>query len=273
MGKLENKTAVVTGASTGIGRATAKLYAKEGATVLCCARSKDKLEELVQQIEQDGGKAEAFGLDVAKDEMVESFSKTVQSKYGTIDVLFNNAGVDQEGGKLHEYPIELFDKIISIDLRGTFLVSKFLIPLMLDHGGSIINVTSMSGLAADLDRSGYNAAKGGVTNMTKTMAIDYGRSGIRVNALAPGTIETPLVDELAGSQEEESGSEFRDAQKWVTPLGRIGRPEEMATVALFLASSDSSFVTGETITADGGVMAYTWPGKMLFEEGWKETTE
>lgn len=109
--------------------------------------------------------------------------------------------------------------------------------------------------------------------MTKTMAIDYGRSGIRVNALAPGTIETPLVDNLAGSKEEESGAKFREAQKWVTPLGRIGRPEEMASVALFLASSNSSFVTGETITADGGLMAYTWPGKMLIEEGWKESTE
>lgn len=273
MGELDEKVAVVTGASTGIGKATALLYAKEGATVLCCARSKDKLDELVDQIKNEGGYAEAFELDVSQDQMVQDFAKTVQQKYQTVDVLFNNAGIDQEGGKLHEYPIELFDRIVNTDLRGTFLVSKFLIPLMLDNGGSIINVTSMSGLAADLDRSGYNAAKGGVTNMTKTMAIDYGRSGIRVNALAPGTIETPLVDNLAGSKEEKSGAEFREAQKWVTPLGRIGRPEEMASVALFLASSNSSFVTGETITADGGLMAYTWPGKMLIEEGWKESTE
>jgi NAD(P)-dependent dehydrogenase (short-subunit alcohol dehydrogenase family) len=241
--------------------------------VLCCARSKDKLNDLVDQIKVEGGQAEAFELDVSQDKMVQDFAHTVQDKYQTIDVLFNNAGVDQEGGKLHEYPIELFDQIMQIDLRGTFLVSKFLLPLMFDRGGAIINVTSMSGLAADLDRSGYNAAKGGVTNMTKTMAIDYGRTGIRVNALAPGTIETPLVDHLAGEKEEQAGAEFRDAQKWVTPLGRLGRPEEMASVALFLASSDSSFITGETITADGGVMAYTWPGKMLIEDGWKESTE
>ena len=144
---------------------------------------------------------------------------------------------------------------------------------MLEKGGSIINVSSMSGLAADLDRSGYNAAKGGITNMTKAMAIDYGRNKIRANALAPGTIDTPLIDDLAGSQEEESGRQFREAQKWVTPMGRLGDPREMATVALFLASDDSSFVTGETILADGGLMAYTWPGKMLFEQGWKESTE
>ncbi len=119
----------------------------------------------------------------------------------------------------------------------------------------------MSGRAADLDRSGYNAAKGGITNLTRAMAIDYARSGIRVNSLSPGTIETPLIDKLAGTTEDEMGEAFREANKWITPLGRLGKPGEMAAVALFLASDDSSYVTGEDITADGGIMAYTWPGK------------
>lgn len=105
------------------------------------------------------------------------------------------------------------------------------------------------------------------------MAIDYAREGIRVNSIAPGTIETPLVDELAGTKEEEGGKEFREAQKWVTPMGRLGSPDEIASVALFLASDESSYVTGEDIAVDGGIMAYTWPGKMLIDKNWKENTK
>ncbi|MDX6152183.1 SDR family oxidoreductase [Marinococcus sp. PL1-022] len=273
MGKLNGKTAVITGAANGIGKATAAVFAEEGAEVICADVNESDLYETVSSINNNNGKAASVKLDVSSESSVQEFAEHMNNTYGTIDILFNNAGIDQEGGKLHEYPVELFDQIMSVDLRGTFLVSKYIIPLMLEKGGSIINVSSMSGLAADLDRSGYNAAKGGITNMTKAMAIDYGRNKIRANALAPGTIETPLIDDLAGSQEEESGRQFREAQKWVTPMGRLGDPREMATVALFLASDDSSFVTGETILADGGLMAYTWPGKMLFEQGWKESTE
>ncbi|KXZ13134.1 SDR family oxidoreductase [Bacillus nakamurai] len=236
MGRLTNKTAIITGAATGIGQAAAEVFSNEGARVICG--------------------------DINEGDMKE-----------TGNAIRKNAGVDQEGGKVHEYPVELFDRIIAVDLRGTFLCSKYLIPLMLEKGGSIINTSSMSGRAADLDRSGYNAAKGGITNLTKAMAIDYARSGIRVNSISPGTIETPLIDKLAGTKEEEMGAKFREANKWITPLGRLGKPEEMAAVALFLASDDSSYVTGEDITADGGIMAYTWPGKMLIDEKWKKETE
>ncbi|MGJ8515870.1 SDR family oxidoreductase [Carnimonas bestiolae] len=269
MSRLENRIAIVTGAATGIGHATAKLFAQEGAHVICADINMDELNSTVAAIKEAGGQAEAHELNVADEEAVKGFAESLKKQHGRIDVLFNNAGIDQEGGKLHEYPTELFDRIMSVDLRGTFLVSKYIIPLMLDNGGSIVNVASMSGLAADLDRSGYNAAKGGIVNMTKAIAIDYGRYGIRSNAICPGTIETPLVDNLAGNSKEESGKNFRDAQVWVTPMGRLGKPEEMAKVTLFLASDDSSFVTGETILADGGLMAYTWPGKMLFQPGWK----
>lgn len=273
MKRLENKVAVITGAATGIGKATAERFAKEGAIVLCADIKTEELTKTVTGIGENGGKAKGYNVDVSKEESVAKFAEQIKKEYGTVDVLFNNAGTDQEGGKLHEYPVELFDKLISVDLRGTFLVSKYLIPLMLEKGGSIINNASMSGSAADLDRSGYNAAKGAIINLTKGMAIDYARDGIRVNSLSPGTIETPLIDKLAGAKNEKQGQQFREAQKWVTPMGRLGRPEEMASVALFLASEDSSFVTGQDILADGGVMAYTWPGKMLFEEGWKEETE
>ncbi|MCM3597578.1 SDR family oxidoreductase [Metabacillus idriensis] len=273
MGRLKDKLAVITGAATGIGAATAEVFANEGATVICADIKEDQLHETVEAIRSIGGQAEAYYLDVAEEESVVSFAEKIKQAYGKIDILFNNAGVDQQGGKVHEYPVELFDRIMAVDLRGTFLCSKYLIPLMLENGGSIINTSSMSGRAADLDRSGYNAAKGGITNFTRAMAIDYARNGIRVNSLSPGTIETPLIDTLAGSKEEEMGQKFRDANKWITPLGRLGSPKEMATVALFLASDDSSYVTGEDITADGGIMAYTWPGKMLIEEKWKKETE
>ncbi|OXS63748.1 hypothetical protein B0G93_102177 [Bacillus sp. V-88] len=274
MRRLEDKVAVITGAATGIGAATAKVFAREGATVVCADVNEEEMNKTVDGIRSDGGKAEAFHLDVSSEESITSFAEKIKEKFGVIDVLFNNAGVDEQGGKVHEYPVELFDRIIAVDLRGTFLCSKYLIPLMLENGGSIINTASMSGHAADLDRSGYNAAKGGIINFTKAMAIDYARHGIRVNSLSPGTIETPLIDDLVGSKQEKMGEEFREANKWITPMGRLGRPEEMATVALFLASDDSSYVTGEDITADGGIMAYTWPGKMLIEEDeWKKGTE
>ncbi|SFC56755.1 hypothetical protein SAMN05443252_104354 [Bacillus sp. OV322] len=273
MGRLENKVAVITGSATGIGQAAAELFAREGATVLCADVKEDQVKETVDTIKKNNGKAYAYHVDVSSEESVSAFAKQVKEEHGTIDVLFNNAGVDQEGGKVHEYPVELFDSIIAVDLRGTFLCSKYLIPLMLDGGGSIINTSSMSGRAADRNRSGYNAAKGGITNFTKAMAIDYARDGIRANSISPGTIETPLIDKLAGSKEEEAGREFREANKWITPLGRLGDPKEIASVALFLASDDSSYITGEDITADGGIMAYTWPGKMLMEDKWKKTTE
>ncbi|EZP58930.1 SDR family oxidoreductase [Exiguobacterium acetylicum] len=273
MGRLDQKIAVITGSATGIGQATALVFAEQGATVVCADVSLEKAKQTVEQITQQGGKAEAVHVDVSDVESVEQLAKHVKETYGTVDVLFNNAGIDEQGGKVHEYPIDLFDRIIAVDLRGTFLVSKFLIPLMLDNGGSIINTSSMSGRAADLNRSGYNAAKGGIANFTRAMAIDYARHGIRVNSLSPGTIETPLIDTLVGEKEKEQGKQFRDANAWITPLGRLGKPREMATVALFLASDDSSYVTGEDITADGGIMAYTWPGEMLIDSKWKDEAE
>lgn len=273
MGRLDQKVAVITGSATGIGQATALVFAEQGATVVCADVSLEKAQQTVEQITQQGGKAEAVHVDVSDVESVEQLAKHVKETYGTIDVLFNNAGIDEQGGKVHEYPIDLFDRIIAVDLRGTFLVSKFLIPLMLDNGGSIINTSSMSGRAADLNRSGYNAAKGGIANFTRAMAIDYARHGIRVNSLSPGTIETPLIDTLVGEKEKEQGKQFRDANAWIAPLGRLGKPREMATVALFLASDDSSYVTGEDITADGGIMAYTWPGEMLIDSKWKDEAE
>ena len=263
LGRLESKIAVITGSSSGIGKATAERFAKEGAIVICADINLDGVKKATQEIKDAGGEAYAYYIDVAEEEKVKEFTAEIEKKFGKVDILFNNAGTDTEGGKLHEYPVELWDRLMSVDLRGTFLVSKYVIPLMLENGGSIINNSSVSGLAADLDRSGYNAAKGAITNLTRTMAIDYAREGIRVNSIAPGTIETPLLDDLSGAEE---GKKFRKAYEWVDPMGRLGKPEEVAGAVLFLASDDSSYVTGDCITVDGGHMAYTWPGKMLYDK-------
>lgn len=272
MGRLNNKIAILTGASTGIGAASAKVLANEGAHVLAVDIS-EKVHDTVKEINNAGNTASGCIVDVSDAHAVERFAQAIKEKHGKIDVLFNNAGVDNAAGRIHEYPVEVFDKILGVDLRGTFLMTKFLLPLMMDEGGSIINTASFSGLAADLNRSGYNAAKGGVINFTRSTAIEYGRENIRANAISPGTIETPLVDKLTGTAEDEAGKAFRDNQKWVTPLGRLGTPEEVGKLVAFLASDDSSFITGESITIDGGVMAYTWPGEMLSDDSWKNTTK
>lgn len=272
MKRLENKIAVITGASTGIGQASAKALANEGAHVLALDIS-DELDKTVEDINRSGGKATAYKVDISDDKQVQDFADKARDEYGRIDVIFNNAGVDNGAGRIHEYPVEVFDKIMAVDMRGTFLVTKFLLPLMMEQGGSIINTASFSGQAADLYRSGYNAAKGAVINFTKSIAIEYGRENIRANAIAPGTIETPLVDNLAGTSEDEAGKTFRNNQKWVTPLGRLGKPEEVGKLVAFLSSDDSSFITGETVRIDGGVMAYTWPGEMLSDDSWKNSVE
>lgn len=272
MGRLENKIAVLTGTSTGIGAATAKVMASEGAHILAVDIT-DKVYDVVNEINDAGYKASGYIVDVSDATAVEQFADTIKETYGEIDILFNNAGIDNAAGRIHEYPVEVFDSILNVDLKGTFLMTKFTLPLMMENGGSIINTASFSGKAADLNRSGYNAAKGGVINFTRSTAIEYGRENIRANAIAPGTIETPLVDKLTGKKEDEAGKTFRENQKWMTPLGRLGTPEEVGKLVAFLASDDSSFITGEAITIDGGVMAYTWPGEMLSNDDWKNTTK
>lgn len=203
---------------------------------------------------------------------MKDFVEKVKQDYGHIDIIFNNAGVDNGAGRIHEYPVEVFDKIMSVDMRGTFLVTKFLLPLMLDNGGSIINTASFSGQAADLYRSGYNAAKG-----ASLISLNRLRLNMDVKIFVRTRLhQVPLkhrLHHLAGTSEDEAGKTFRDNQKWVTPLGRLGQPEEIGKLVAFLASDDSSFITGETIRIDGGVMAYTWPGEMLSEDKWKHSVE
>ncbi|WP_129662124.1 SDR family oxidoreductase [Rothia uropygialis] len=263
MQRFQNRRVVITGAATGIGQASARRLGEEGATLALVDVNSDDLAKTADSVRETGAEVQTHVVDISDEEAVKGLASELGRAWGGVDVLINNAGVDSKGGKVHEYPTELFDKIIAVDLRGTFLMTKYLVPLMFEHGkGAIVNMASFSGLAADADRSGYNAAKGGVVNFTRATATDYGSRNIRANAVCPGTIETPLVDELVGGADAE-GKSFREQQARVTPLERLGKPEEVAAVVAFLASDDSSFVTGETITVDGGVMAYTWPANVL----------
>lgn len=201
------------------------------------------------------GDAEYYCLDVTDAKAVEEFAAYVDEKYDGADVLFNNAGI-LISHKCHECTIEEWDATMNIDVKGVFLCSKFFIPQMLRKGkGSIVNTSSMSGLAADQGYFSYNAAKGAVANMTRNMAIDYAKDGIRVNAVAPGSIKTQMYFRSAERVGGLGVLDYGCAD--VYPIGRNGYPEEVAACVLFLASDQASFVTGHNLVVDGGITANT----------------
>lgn len=245
--RLAGKVAVVTGAGSGIGRATAELFAAEGAEVVCADRS-GKEAETAASI---GPAALAVTVDVADSSAVGRMIEITAGTFGRLDVLFNNAGFGGPITPLHEQTEDSFDDVIAVNLKGVFLGMKHAIPLMLRNGGgSIINTASAAGLVGWKGHGPYSAAKGGVVQMTKSAALDYATSGIRVNAICPGMTWTGLV---AASQRHPVPPP--DASVPDQPMGRWGLPSELAAVALFLASEESSFVTGAALPVDGGYVA------------------
>jgi NAD(P)-dependent dehydrogenase (short-subunit alcohol dehydrogenase family) len=251
MGRLEGKVALVTGAASGIGAACALRFAEEGAAVAG-----------LDLAEPDGGDwAEAATrapaarfqvADVRDEPAVAAAVAAVRDGLGRIDVLVNSAGV-AGGGRVHLMEVADWERVLDVNLKGTFLVSRHVVPVMLEQGsGSIIHLASVEGLEGFEGGSAYNASKGAVVLLTRNMAIDYGRQGIRVNALCPGFIETPLLDGLLGSPEL---APLADAIREAHQLGRLGRPREIANAALFLASDEASFVTGVALPVDGGYTA------------------
>ncbi len=248
--RLKNKVALITGGTSGIGAATAILFAQEGAKIAVTGRHEQRGHAITAQILEAGGEAIFLRTDVRKADQCRRAVDETTHAFGRLDVLFNNAGVFYPHSAL-ECSEEEWDLQIDINLKGTFLMSKFALPGMIAQGsGVIINNSSGWGIVGGDAAVAYCASKGGVVLLTKAMAIDHGRQGIRVNCICPGDVDTPMLPEdarMRGQKWEEylAGCSNR-------PLGRIGTSEEIAKAALFLASDDSSFMTGATLVVDGG---------------------
>jgi NAD(P)-dependent dehydrogenase (short-subunit alcohol dehydrogenase family) len=254
MGTLDGKVALITGGTSGIGRATALLFAEEGATVAITGRDEARGAEVTREIEQRGSDGLFIRADVrVAPECERSVSETV-ARRGRIDVLFNNAGVYVENDILGCDEDE-WDLQVDTSLKGTFLMSRAALPHMIAQGsGAIVNCASGWGLVGGIKGAAYCAAKGGIVVLTKAMALDHGPQGIRVNAVCPGDTETPM--EYADA--ERKGMSWEEYTAWASDgraLGRMGRPEEVARAVLFLASDDSSFITGAALPVDGGGVA------------------
>ena len=249
--KLKDKVALITGGNSGIGKATAILFAKEGAKVSLTGRNETRCEEVVKEITEGGGKAISIIADVRFPDECRSTVERTMEEFGRLDILFNNAGVFFPNNAV-DCPEEEWDLTIDINLKGTYLMSKFALPHMIaQKSGVIINNGSGWGIVGGNEAISYCASKGGVVLMTKAMAIDHARQGIRVNCLCPGDVVTPMLDEDARVRGM-SWEEYHARAIEHRPMGRMGLPDEIAKAALFLASDDSSFITGSTLVVDGG---------------------
>lgn len=252
MGRLDGKIALITGAGKGMGRVAAELFATEGARVVVADLMDEDGETTVERIRAAGGEAVFVHTDVSASDQAEAMIGTAVETFGGLHVLYNNAGIfPADDGGTTETPEPTWDAVMDVNLKGVWLGCKFAIPAMIDSGGgSIVNVASFVALVgAATAQIAYTASKGGVLSMTREIAVEYARRGIRANALCPGPIETPMLAELM------SDPQRRQRRLVHIPMGRLGRAEELARAALFLASDDSSFMTGASLVVDGGITA------------------
>jgi NAD(P)-dependent dehydrogenase (short-subunit alcohol dehydrogenase family) len=255
LGRLKGKVAIITGANSGIGRATARLFAREGAKVVCCDIQETITPRVDRLLEQEGGEAVFANIDVTKQADCDRMVATALEQFGDLDILYNNAG----GGirkKLHEHTDEEWNFVLNLNLNGMFRGARAVLPHFIKkRSGNIVTTASTFGLLASAEYPGYCATKAAIVNLTREMALDYGPMGIRVNCVCPGAIETPrfrgfppkptLGDGMTDEQREKMGSSNK-------ALLRMGRPEEIAYGVLFLVSDEASFVTGHALVVDGG---------------------
>lgn len=257
MGEFDGKAVIVTGGALGIGRGIAKEFAAAGAGVAIADLNPGAAEELVAELAAGGRTAVAVVGDVSKAADAERMVTAAVDRFGRLDVLVNNAGILPIDCyfRVEDTPEEVWDRILGVNLKGVFLMSKYAIPhLRSSGGGVIVNMSSVQGLQSMPRVPSYAASKGGILSLTRNMALDYAREGIRVVAVCPGTIDSELVRQLARS---EGGDEDANVRRYGSfhPLGRIGTPADVANAVLFLSSDRASFITGEYLTVDGGFMA------------------
>ena len=254
MKRLENKVAVVTGGSLGIGRATCQILANEGAKLAVTDILDSEGKALIQEIKASGGVAQYWHLDVSKEEEVRDVLADIHRTFGRIDILVNNAGIAGASKPTHELTEKEWDQVMSVNVKGVFFCTKHAVPYIKKAGGgSIVNLSSIYGIISAPDVPPYHASKGAVTLMTKTDALLYAKDKIRVNSIHPGFIWTPMVENYLASQGDvKQGLKYLDS---LHPLGHIGQPEDIAYGVLYLASDESRFVTGSELVIDGGYTA------------------
>ncbi len=251
--RLESKVALVTGAGDGIGRGIAVRFAAEGAKIGVLDINEAKCHETVRMIGDKGGQAVSLVCDVRDPEQVHRAVDTLARTFGPISVVVNNAAV-MPSGKLHETSPEEFDRVVAVNLRGAYLINREVIPMMLEqHNGSIIHMSSITGTLGLPGLAAYSATKGALAALTRAMSTDYALDGIRVNCVSPGTIDSPMLHHFLGAQNPDSRARLRKAFDEMHPVGRVGKIDEVASVFVFLASDESSFVSGANYSVDGGL--------------------
>ena len=243
--RLKDKVCVVTGAAQGIGLATAQKFAREGAIVVCCDRRQAGVDEAVAACRAEGARAEGFVVDVTRREQVEAMAAGVKARFGRIDVLVNNAGITQDA-RLQKMTLAQFDAVIDVNLRGVFHCAQAVVDTMVEQGsGVILNASSVVGIYGNFGQTNYAASKFGVIGFTKTWSRELGPKGVRVNAVAPGFVETPILATVPPKVLEQ--------MRQSVPLRRLAQPEEVANVYAFLASDEASYVNGAVIEVSGGM--------------------